>query len=125
MTFFLGLFFWSQTIIYEAEPPPEPEVREILTTSYSEIDSCHYPTPKGCLNARNSLIQPLTIACPRDWSFGTKVEIEGEIYTCEDRYNPDLSERIDIWQGYGKDAHERALNYGERTLLVKVYPLTK
>jgi tartrate dehydratase beta subunit/fumarate hydratase class I family protein len=60
------------------------------------------------------------VACPRDWKLGTKVMIDGVEYTCEDRYNKDLSDRIDIFQGYGIQSHEVAVNYGKQVKLVYI-----
>lgn len=55
------------------------------------------------------------VACPRDWKLGTQVKIDDVVYTCEDRYNKNLSERIDIFFGYGQEAHKLAISYGKQT----------
>ena len=88
------------------------------TTNYSELDSCHYRVKEGCLTASGTIASKSTIACPRHWKLGTKVLMEGKEYICEDRYNANLSDRIDIFVGYGKDNHIRAINYGVREITI-------
>lgn len=58
------------------------------------------------------------VACPRDWKLGTIIRIDEVEYICEDRYNKNLEDRIDIFFGYGQEAHERALQYGKKLLTV-------
>lgn len=55
------------------------------------------------------------VACPRNWKIGTQIMIESKVYTCEDRYNKDLSDRIDIFMGYGLQSYKIAVNYGKQT----------
>ena len=95
------------------ENPPQKMASVLMPiTNYSELDSCHYPVKGGCLTASGTIASETTIACPRHWPLGTKVLIEGKEYICEDRYNSNLSDRIDIWVGYGKQAHKEALEFG-------------
>ena len=54
------------------------------------------------------------VACPRTWELGTKIEIDGIEYTCEDKYNKNLDDRIDIFQGYGAESYEKAVVYGKQ-----------
>ena len=49
--------------------------------------------------------------------FGTKVEIEGHIYTVEDRFGGGYTDRIDIYM----DSKEEAFQWGRRMLEVKIY----
>ena len=49
--------------------------------------------------------------------FGTKVEIEGHIYTVEDRFGGGYTDRIDIYM----DSKEEAFRWGRRWLEVKIY----
>ena len=83
----------------------------MLITAYSEFDSCHY---EGCKMASGKPAYVGAIACPRDWELGKQVIIEGITYTCEDRYNLNLEDRIDIFMGYGKDSYIKAINYGKQ-----------
>ena len=95
-----------------------PVVVEMPTTSYSEIDSCHY---KGCKMASGKRAYVGAVACPRAWELGQRIMLGGQEYVCEDRYNANLSDRIDVFQGYGKDAHRIARNYGiqNKYILIK------
>jgi len=83
----------------------------MITTAYSEFDSCHY---EGCKMASGKPAYVGAIACPRDWELGKQVIIDGITYTCEDRYNLNLEDRIDIFMGYGKDSYIKAINYGKQ-----------
>lgn len=91
----------------------------MLTTAYSELDSCHNP---NCAMASGKRAYVGAVACPRQWKLGTTVKIDGVIYTCEDRYSARLSDRIDIFQGYGEEAHQKAVKYGVqiKTVLIKI-----
>lgn len=89
----------------------------MITTAYSELDSCHY---ENCIMASGKRAYVGAVACPRDWKLGTKVLIEGVEYTCEDRYNRNLDDRIDIFMGYKQEAHEKAVQYGKQVKLVYI-----
>ena len=110
----------SQPIVYErpGADSSEPVAYKLLTTNYSELDSCHYSTKCGCLTASGTIASETTIACPRSWPLGTKVLIEGKKYVCEDRYNKNLSDRIDVWAGYGVEGYEKAKSFGVKNLIV-------
>ena len=49
--------------------------------------------------------------------FGTKVEIDGHVYTVEDRFGGGYTDRIDIYM----DSKEEAFQWGRRLLEVKIY----
>lgn len=59
------------------------------------------------------------IACPPKYKFGTKVEIKGKIYECQDRMNKRYhdGEYFDIWTLQKSDA----LSFGRQQLSAKVY----
>lgn len=59
------------------------------------------------------------IACPSRFKFGTKVEVKGKIYKCNDRMNTRYStgNYFDIWTEEKQDA----LTFGRQSLQVKVY----
>ena len=86
---------------------------------YSELDSCHNRTPEGCLTASGKIAK---IGMVATWLYpiGTKLEIDGKIYTVEDRTKKELGHRIDIWTGMGKEAHQLALLNGIQYKKVKV-----
>jgi len=95
----------------------EPVIVEGIVSHYSELDSCHY---KGCLTAAGFPPTENTIACPREYPLFTSVQIAGKDYVCHDRLNPGLN-RWDIWEGWGPEAHERALEKGIRNETIKIY----
>ena len=125
----IALAFWdiattlagtTYTIEIKRDEPMKPleleTVKEIehkiitaVTTAYSEIDSCHY---KGCLMANTKPAHAGAVACPRDIKLGTKIEIDGKEYTCEDRTAKRYDGRFDIWMGYGEESHSKSLSYG-------------
>lgn len=62
------------------------------------------------------------IACPRNLKLGTKVEIDGRIYTCEDRYNQRLDKirklpTIDVWMNV---SNKEAFKIGLKKREVKI-----
>lgn len=56
------------------------------------------------------------IACPREYEFGTEVEIHGERYTCEDRMNARYDNHFDIWM----KTKEEAYKWGRRVVEVTI-----
>ena len=50
-------------------------------------------------------------------SFGTKVEIDGKIYTLEDRMNKRFPKRWDIWF----ESCDEAIHFGIQTKQIKIY----
>lgn len=65
----------------------EPKVIKARVTYYSVADSCHFPSKDGgCYSANYPhKITKGDMACPKEYKFGTKVEYNGTIYTCNDR----------------------------------------
>lgn len=57
-----------------------------------------------------------TIAAPSTFKFGTKVKINGKVYTVEDRGGAIQGNRIDIYM----NSHQEALNWGVRYVEVEV-----
>lgn len=107
-TIILGLIFGSVTH-YQA---PTTTPIQATVTAYSEIDSCHY---ENCVMASGKRAYVGAIACPRNIPLGAEVMIAGETYRCEDRTNLALDGRYDIFMGYGKESHRRAIEYGIQT----------
>jgi len=97
--------------------PSKTSYREI--SYYSELDSCHYPTAKGCLTASGKIAEVGMVASNL-FPFGTKLVIDGLTYTVEDRTNDEYSYRIDIFTGYGQRAYEQAKQLGITNKLVKI-----
>jgi len=89
-----------------------------IVTAYSALDSCHNPVEDGCLTASGKIAKVGMVACPYGISFGTKVFIASEWFVCEDRTAKKYNGRFDIFLGYGKEAHQRAIEFGIRKLEV-------
>lgn len=98
-------------VLASASAPPSPpahaEQQQYKTvnadvTAYSSVPEQTDSTP--FITASGSHVHPGTLACPPELAFGTKVEIAGETYICEDRMNTKFSERYDIWMASNDDA---------------------
>lgn len=97
---------------------PEKEVREV--TAYSELDSCHYPKGSKCLTASGKIAEVGMVACPRNLALGTKVELLGGIYTCEDRLVKRYDNRIDVFMGYNQEGYDNAKKFGKQKLEIEI-----
>lgn len=82
----------------EAQMPveePEPVVATVTayTSSEDETDENPFENASGGVPGEGS------IACPSKYEFGTRVEIEGRTYVCDDRMNARYrdTERFDVW----------------------------
>lgn len=82
------------------------------TAAFDETDSGDGITASGKRVKENH-----TIACPRAYSFGTRIEIEGYgVYTCEDRGGAIKGNRFDIYM----ETKAEAFAFGRRTLNAKI-----
>lgn len=61
------------------------------------------------------------VACPRSIKLGVLVEIDGQNLECTDRTAKEYNHRFDIFVGYGKEAHEKALKLGIKEMKIKIY----
>lgn len=102
----------SSVVRVEARNMVEREV-----TKYSSVESCFYPVKDKCLVASGKIAEVGMIAM-NNVPFGTKVEIQGKTYTVEDRIAKRFGDRIDIFSGYGEEAHRSALEWGIRSLII-------
>lgn len=84
---------------------------------YSELDSCHYRTEKGCLVASGKIAKVGMVATNL-YPFGTKLKIDDKTYTVEDRISTTYKNRIDIWVGMGEEAYQTAKVNGIKYLKV-------
>lgn len=96
----------------------ESAVVNAYITAYSEIDSCHY---KGCPMANGEKAHIGAVACPRRYSLGTKVQIDGVDYICKDRTAQYVDGRWDIFMGYGPESYAKAIKFGKRYKEVTIY----
>jgi 3D (Asp-Asp-Asp) domain-containing protein len=88
---------------------------KIMVTGYSS-------TPDQCwgdpfTTASGSRVHIGTMACPPEYPFGAKIEIEGMgTYTCEDRGGAIKGNHFDMWF----PSRAEALNWGRRTVDAKI-----
>lgn len=90
---------------------------EATVTAYSALDSCHL---EHCLTASGKPAYIGGVACPTWYKLGSRVEINGKTYTCEDRTAVRFNGRFDIFMGYTAESHESALTFGKKSLEVKI-----
>ena len=112
ITLFLTLLF-SSRVIEIHNPPIQVEIRPV--TGYSSEISQTDSTP--FLTASQKQVKEGMIACPRRLVFGTKVEIEGREYICEDRMNLRYDERYDIW--FPSTVEAREFGIQELPIIIK------
>lgn len=82
--------------------------------TYQQCDS----TP--CISASGMNIcetKKKICACPREYPFGTKIEINGEIWECQDRLSLKYNHRIDLLM----ETKQEAMNWGKKTQEVVFY----
>ena len=105
-----------------ADPhPPAEEVREYYTVTFETTAYCACAKccgkSDGITASGTRATAGRTIAAPSTYAFGTQIEIDGCVYTVEDRGGAIKNNRIDIYF----DSHTEANNYGRRTVEGKVY----
>ena len=100
----------TEYLIEQRGPELGGEVR-VVTAYTSEEDQTD---SDPFIMASGKMVYDGAIACPRYLEFGTRVEIDGRVYVCEDRMNKRYTDRHDIWFA---DKQE-AMNWGVRTLPV-------
>lgn len=107
--------------ILQPEKASAAEIKSTVT-GYSSLDSCN---TKLCLMASGKSAYVGAVACPTKLPLGSKVRIQGKVYTCEDRTAKRFDGRYDIFFGYGKEAHQKALNWGIKKLDVDIVSMVK
>jgi len=116
-----GFPFCGQGEMYVKVPEqlstPRFELIRAEITAYSASPDETDDTPDIVASGKKAELG--MIACPGKYAFGTKVEIEGDVYTCEDRMNIRYrhSEHYDILV----ESKDEAYQWGRRTLEIKVY----
>lgn len=102
------------------DPFPEPErqyyTATFETTAYCACAKCCGKSD-GITASGTYATAGRTIAAPSNYSFGTEIEINGNVYVVEDRGGAIKGNRIDIFF----DSHSEANNYGRRTVEGKVF----
>ncbi len=92
----------------------------LLITAYCACHICCGPQSKGIDAIGKKPIQGITTAAPRNIPLGTSIHIEGftNNFIVQDRYNKNLSDRIDIFF----DKHEDAKKFGvKHNVKVTIY----
>ena len=103
--------------IPERESSSDLEVKTFTITAYNTtVEQCN-SDPCVSASGKNVCGRNDTIACPRNYKFGTEFEILGKIYTCEDRTATKYGDRLDI--NFDKDM-DGAKEWGKRVLLVNI-----
>jgi len=98
----------------EAEAQTEGTVITAEVTSYSSDPAETDDTPE--ITASGTRVHDGTLACPKQYAFGTKVEIAGKEYVCEDRMSRKYPDRWDVWS----PSKEAATEWGVKTLSVTI-----
>lgn len=116
MMLFAGSNLISSTTTYVApkeDPLPRIEVLATVTAYTSSVDETD-DNPRE--TAAGTATREGVLACPSKYEFGTKVQINDKIYTCEDRMNSRYrnTDRFDIWMHTKKEAIE----WGKKELKV-------
>lgn len=76
----------EQPAIIEATPEPKPtEIFSAWITGYNTLEEQTDNNPCISASGMNICGRDDIVACPRKYPFGTKVEIDGKIYECQDR----------------------------------------
>ncbi len=103
--------------IVTIEPRYTVELAEV--TAYTKHETC---PDSECVTASGTNPEASrTVACPRKIELGTKVEIDGKIYVCEDRTAQSVDGRYDIYYGDDRQAWLLAKEYGVQKHLIKIY----
>lgn len=74
---------------------PPKVVTIAFVTAYSSTKDQTDDTP--FITASQTRVRDGIVACPRKYEFGSKFEIKGKEYVCEDRMNIRYTNRFDIW----------------------------
>ena len=59
---------------------------QAVVTQYSQADSCHNRRNGECVMSSGRAVYVGAVACPYFLDLGTKIIVDGNRYTCEDRY---------------------------------------
>ena len=93
-----------------------PELKIYATiTAYNPTEAQCDNTPD--IMASGARVYEGAIACPRELAFGTQVEIDGIIYTCEDRTAKRYNGRYDILMF----DYQEAIEWGRQEKEVLIY----
>ncbi len=101
--FIVGLavasFFIPSNYSYVSQVEAHELSYEVVTayvTGYNLVPSQTDSTPCIGASGKNLCGRRDTMACPRAYAFGTAVEVDGRIYSCEDRLHKKYDDRFDV-----------------------------
>lgn len=118
---------YAKTFTISAYYSPLPCQQRYVTGSYEGDIKLN---GRGTNGADGTQVYPGMIAAPKNYVFGTKMDIPGiGIAAVHDRGGAiqasngqeNVYDRLDIWMGYGDKGLARALNWGKRTTEVVIY----
>ena len=106
-------YFYKDTYITPTQPM---KIIQGIVTMYTSDPAETDDTPN--ITANGETTKQGTIACPKMLPFGTRVEIKGKPYTCNDRMGKRYrqGDYFDIWS----PSKEVAISHGRQKLEVKV-----
>lgn len=89
-------------------------VRSIMAevTSYNSEPDQTDDTP--FTTASGTTVHEGTAACPYEFPFGTRIQVEGKDYICEDRMSDRFPDRFDIWM----ESEQESREWGVRSVRV-------
>lgn len=118
---------YEEHFVISAYYSPLPGQAKYVTGSYEGDIRLN---GSGVNGADGTPVYPGMIAAPKNYPFGTKMDIPGVgTVAVHDRGGAIVNagerghayDRLDIWMGYGDLGLRRALSWGKRTVLVTVY----
>ncbi len=95
---------------------PTPAFVEINVSAYCICELCCGRFADG-ITASGKPAVGLICAAPLEYEFGTKFEVEGVVYVCEDRGGAIQGNKLDILCS----SHDEAIKRGRRMIMVKVW----
>ena len=102
------------SVTHYVREEPEPVIVRAEVTAYTSSKDETDDTPH--ITASGKTTKHGIVACPRQYPFGTRVEILGKEYVCEDRMNRRYDDEWDIWM----QTKQEAFNFGRKTLSIKL-----
>lgn len=111
--------FYVEPVVEEvqvAEFEPDYYTLDAKITYYCSCSKCCGKSD-GVTSSGSKAQVGHTIAAPKSYAFGTQIEIDGVVYTVEDRGGSISGNRFDVYVG----SHQEALNLGVKYAEVKIY----
>lgn len=104
--------FYVEPVVQEIVEEPEYYTINVTYTHYDACYDCCGKTD-GITASGAKATANHTIAAPKEYPFGTRVEINGIIYVVEDRGGSVKNNRFDIYVDSHQEAINRGVGYGE------------